>query len=125
MSTSIAISTAANTSAVIAQQQAERAMKLACEAMMPTYTHQTATVEQMQVYAKCVEKLHPEELSFGAVIALKIAIVIVLLSTAVGGYIGSRGYDGTLYGAFVGCFGSMVALFLLFLLLAALHFLFS
>lgn len=100
-------------------------MKLACDAMMPTYAHQNATVEQMQTYAKCVDKMHPQEMSFGAVIALKVAIVIVLLSTAIGAYVGSRSYDGTLYGALVGCIGSVTALFVLFLLLAALTFLFS
>lgn len=54
--TAIAISSAANAQAAAALSKAEDA---ACRAEMPGFEHDTATVQEMQGYAQCVQRLHP------------------------------------------------------------------
>ena len=54
--TAIAISSAANAQAAAALSKAKDA---ACLAEMPGFEHDTATVQEMQGYAQCVQRLHP------------------------------------------------------------------
>ena len=54
--TAIAISSAANAQASAALSKAKDA---ACHAEMPGFEHDTATVQEMQGYAQCVQRLHP------------------------------------------------------------------
>lgn len=125
MSTSIAIATAANTQAMIAQQQADHAAKVACEAMMPAYTHQGATVELMHAYADCVNKVYPNPMSHDSLIALKIAVALLFIGMIVGAWYDRNDYDGPLMGAAKGFVIVLVAETCLFLIAAGLVFLFS
>lgn len=125
MSTSIAIATAANTQAMIAQQQADHAAKVACEAMMPTYTHQGATVELMHAYADCVNRVYPNPMSHDSLIALKIAVALLFVGMIVGAWRGHDNCDGPAMGAVEGFIVVFVAEAALFFIGAGLVFLFS
>lgn len=125
MSTSIAIASAANTQALIAQQQADRAAKMACEAMMPAYTHQGATVDQMRGYAECVSRLYPVPASGDELIALKVAVALLFIGVIGGAWAGRNDCEGPIMGAFMGFIGVLCVEFVLFLIFAGLAFLFS
>lgn len=125
MNTSLAIATAANTQAMIAQQQADHAAKVACEAMMPAYTHQGATVELMHAYADCVNRVHPNPMFYDSVIALKIAVALLFVGMIVGAWRGRDDYDGPVMGAVGGFIFVLIAEVALFFIGAGLVFLFS
>jgi hypothetical protein len=125
MSTSIAIATAANTTALIAQQQAAEGAKMACQAWMPNYTHANATVEKMQAYAECVNRVYPQPMSPDSMIALKVAVALLFVGVIVGTWRGMNDYDGPVLGAIGGFLFVICAEFALFLVGAGLMFLFS
>ena len=125
MSTSIAIATAANTTALIAQQQAAEGAKMACQAWMPNYTHATATLEKMHAYAECVHRLYPEPMSADSTIVLKVAVALLFIGVIVGIWRGMSDYDGPIMGALAGFTIVLVAEFVLLLVGAGLVFLFS
>lgn len=125
MSTSIAIAAAANTTAMIAQQQAAEGAKMACQAWMPNYTHATATLEKMHAYAECVHRLYPEPMSTDSMIALKVAVALLFIGTIVGAWRGMSDYDGPVMGAMGGFLFVIVAEFVLLLVGAGLMFLFT
>ena len=125
MSTSIALASMANTQALIAQQQADHAAKVACEVMMPAYTHQGASIEQMHNYADCVGRLYPVAMSSDSVIWLKVAIVLLFVGAIVGAWREKNTYDGPIHGAFFGLIVVLLSEVVIFLILAALVFLFS
>ena len=125
MSTSLAIATASNSAAILAQQQAERAARVACEAMMPAYTHHGASVDQMRVYAECVDKLYPLPMATGDTIALKIAVVFLFVGVIVGAWKERNSWDGPIMGAFTGFVGVLIFEVVIFMIVAALFFLFS
>ena len=125
MSTSIAIATAANTTAMIAQQQAEEGAKMACQAWMPNYNHATATLEKMHAYAECVHRLYPEPMSTDSLIALKVAVALLFIGTLVGAWRGVNTYEGPALGAMGGFVIVIVAELTLGLVGAGLMFLFT
>ena len=125
MSTSLALASAANAQAALAQQQADRAAKMACEAMMPAYTHQGATVDQMRGYAECVSRLYPLPTSGSELIILKVAVALLFVAVIIGAWRSWDSYDGPLMGAFGAFIAVLCAEFALFLVVAGLAFLFS
>ena len=125
MSTSIAIAAAANTTAILAQQQAQQAAKVACEAMMPAYTHSGASIDQMRVYAQCVDKLYPLPMATGDTIALKIAVVFLFVGVFLGAWAKRDDWEGPIVGAFMGFAGVLILEIIIFLTVASLIFLFS
>ena len=70
-----AIAITANTNAVIALEKAKDA---ACLAEMPGFQHNTATVPEMQGYAECVSRLHPEDTGLAHIIAWVVLICMIL-----------------------------------------------
>lgn len=73
--TAIAISSSANAQAAAALSKAKDA---ACRAEMPGFEHNTATVQEMQGYANCVNRLHPEDTGLTSAIAWVVLICMVL-----------------------------------------------
>lgn len=71
--TSIAIT--ANTQAAIALSKAEDA---ACRVEMPGFQHNTATIKEMQGYADCVNRLHPEDTGLAHIIAWVVISCLIL-----------------------------------------------
>ena len=78
-----AIAITANTNAVIALEKAEDA---ACLAEMPGFQHNTATVPEMQGYAECVSRLHPEDTGLAHIIAWVVLICMILAAVATGAH---------------------------------------
>ena len=73
--TAIAISSSANAQAAAALSKAQDA---ACRAEMPGLEHNTATVQEMQGYAQCVNRLHPEDTGLTHSIAWVVLICMIL-----------------------------------------------
>ena len=73
--TAIAISSSANAQAAAALSKAKDA---ACRAEMPGFEHNTATVQEMQGYAHCVNRLHPEDTGLTSTIAWDVLICLIL-----------------------------------------------
>lgn len=73
--TAIVISSSANAQAAAALSEAKDA---ACRAEMPGFEHNTATVQEMQGYANCVNRLHPEDTGLTSAIVWVVLICMVL-----------------------------------------------
>lgn len=73
--TAIAISSSANAQAAAALSKAKDA---AYRAEMPGFEHNTATVQEMQGYANCVNRLHPEDTGLTLNIAWVVLICMIL-----------------------------------------------
>lgn len=125
MSTSIAIAAAANTSALIAQQQAAESSKMACQAWMPNYTHATATLEKMHAYAECVNRLYPESMPTNDLIVLKVAVALLFIGTFIGVWRGMSDYEGPIINGLYGLCFTLTIEIVLFLIGAGLVFLFT
>jgi predicted MFS family arabinose efflux permease len=125
MSTVI-IASAASVQAYIAAQQAHEAMRISCEALMPAFKHDGATVAQIHQYAECADLVYHEPISDGSLAGIKVLIAIMFIGIAAGAWIGgrsSRGFDFAegLLGAFVvGILLPAIALILYLLYRAAL-----
>lgn len=121
----VAATTAATAAAIQAQRAADEARTARCLIEMGNYDARHATVPQMQSYAACVRHVHPDNLSPDAVIAVKLAIVIVLVCVVIGAVSGATSYAGgrlevvmmhALGGFLIGCVldGFILALMFLF-----------
>lgn len=73
--TAIVISSSANAQAAAALSKAQDA---ACRAEMPGFEHNTATVQEMQGYALCVNRLHPEDTGLIHSIAWIVLVCMIL-----------------------------------------------
>lgn len=89
-----------------AAAEADRAHRIACEAMMPAYQHASATISEMRSYSDCIALIYPDETSSDQVIFM--LILACLLGAVVGFAIAKRERDpvlvglGTLLGAVIG-----------------------
>jgi hypothetical protein len=84
MSTSIAISSAANAQAAAAQAAAHAAKTTACMKFVKGYQHDEATIAESREYAGCIGHLHPAPLTDGASMVLKVAVVIIFMAMGAG-----------------------------------------
>lgn len=117
-STAIAISSAQSSAALAAAAQAKR---IACEGIILNFDAKGATVEAMRVYADCVNRLHPEDLTPDQAGALKIVLALCFIGAAFGAY---KGYeeDGIVSAIMFFIMGFVitgVALVIIYLLLVA------
>ena len=55
-----------------------------CEGVVESFKSQGSTITEQRQYADCVHLLHPQPISSGAEIFLKIAIIIAIVSAIVG-----------------------------------------
>jgi hypothetical protein len=114
----------------VALAEAIAAKTEACKATVKTYKPETATVAEMRGYAECVQRLHPNDLPGGALIVVKVAIVLVLLGAVVGAWKSyrERGYFGwfdVAMGFVMGATAVAAILFVGVLVLAGVGFLFT
>lgn len=77
----LAASSANNTAA---QAALARARRIECEGFVKNYAHNTATTAEMQHYADCVELLHPQPISSGVIVLIKIFIILGLIGFVAG-----------------------------------------
>jgi hypothetical protein len=114
----------------VALAEASAAKTEACKATVKTYKPETATVAEMRGYAECVQRLHPNDLPSGAVIAIKIAIVLVLIGAIVGAWKSYKdrdyfGWFDVSMGFVMGATAVAAILFVGALVLAGVGFLFT
>ena len=122
MSTTVATITAisAANAATAANIENER-KRIACEAWMPSFQHQGATVAQIQQYAGCARLTTPMEMSPEGVIAAKVIVALFVLAFMIGAVRGEGYGDSLLDRSMVGILW-MVGLFCVLLFLAAVGF---
>lgn len=58
---------------------------------MPDFRHSTATVEQRQAYANCVDLVHPQAMTGSELAAAKFFVFIALVGAGIGAW---RGFGG-------------------------------
>lgn len=86
MSTTATFTAISAASAASSAANASRARHERCEVTIMTYDSKTATVEQMQQYASCVQNNHPRivHLEDGEVLAIKILIAACFIGIIIG-----------------------------------------
>ena len=110
MSTTLALSAAANAQSAAALASANAARDTACQSLINSYQPKGASVSEMREYAACVQRLHPEPIPADATTVLKFAVVILLLSMPVGAWIGYRSHlGGDVMSAVMGAIGGLLA----------------
>lgn len=109
MSVSLALSSAASAQAAQASAEAREAKVTACRASVKGYQHNTATVQDMQQYAECVALLHPQVMTGGEMVLVKVAICVTLIGSAIGAYAASKDSGGQIKD---GLIGGAIGLFL-------------
>lgn len=82
--TAIAISSAANAQAAAAMSKAKDA---ACRAEMPGFEHNTATVQEMQGYAECVQRLHPVDVGGEMQVVAWVVLVCMVIGAVATGFL--------------------------------------
>lgn len=93
---------------------------------MPAYEHETATTEQAQSYAECVRLIHPNEMTSGSVIAIKVIIVCAILGAAFGVWKGRQDFcTGWALGGFMGLIGGGLLPIAIAIAFMAITFLFT
>lgn len=116
------ISSAQSAAASVAAQEAARK---ACAALVRGYEHDKATPPEMRAYAECARLLHPSPMTGGEAVALKGAVLFMLVAMIVGVLYEFRAKDisdtwiGHIFGGlFIGFAVGFCLLGLLFLLWA-------
>lgn len=107
------------------QAQEHKAKTVACKSLVSGFDSKTATVEQSQDYARCINHLYPSELSSVEAVMLKVAIVFCLACAAFGArHFWKRDDEdwfSALMGFFIGmCFGFVTVLVLAAVILSVL-----
>ena len=74
-----AMAAIATTQATIATAAAHNAQVAQCKTLLPIFNAQTATTQEIQEYAQCVQILYPKELGADVTIALKILFISALI----------------------------------------------
>lgn len=90
-----------------AQAAALEAKRIACRSIVNGYEDRTASIEQRQQYATCVDLLYPTALPPGAALFLKVWIVCALLAAPLGAWMlrhedPSGGAEPIIFGAVLG-----------------------
>ena len=96
--------------------------KLQCEMLVPKFNNTTATIEQKQKYADCIEVLHPVNTA-GEVLFFKFLIILAFISFGVGFY-KSKELDGTGMAIALGLLVSVLVPLVVFLVVAGIMFVF-
>lgn len=105
MSTATAIAAIAGSQASIAANQAAQARKAAqCVGVMDGFTHSTASVEQRQEYAECVELLYRSADAISPA-AVGLLLITVLLGAISGAFFARR--QGLIDMVLLGFFGAL------------------
>lgn len=96
MSASVVLAAVSAQQAASANIHAHQAKVASCNAFMPLFDSKTATIESMQVYAKCVEVLHPESIGPNAVWLMKALFISALIGLVFGIFQGIKERDDAL-----------------------------
>ena len=125
MSASIGIAEAASAQASAAMLLAR---KTACTASMPRFDPGTATVQDKQEYAGCVELMFPQPMSADAILAAKVLFVFALIGMAWGAWLGKQGFgdwgDSIMF-AFLGFFLLPLGILFTALVVGGIYWLFT
>lgn len=92
MITSAAMAGVAVSQAAIASAEASRAKVERCKATVATFDSKTATVAESKGYAECIRVLHPDPMTAGETVFLKIAFLFVVACAVFGGWHAGGGY---------------------------------
>lgn len=114
-----------NTQNAISQAEAREAKTLACKGVVDTFDSKTATIEQSQDYARCINHLYPAQLEGAEALMLKVAIVLCFMCAIYGAmHFGKKEGDwfSALMGFLIGfCFAVVVSMVFAGCVLAAIY----
>lgn len=82
----VAINAANTANSSAAAARAHQAQVTACQALTKDFHGDTATIEQRQSYAECVQVLYPQEMGADSVLFIKAMIVAAILGVIVGAF---------------------------------------
>lgn len=123
MSSVVAIGASSASIAISAE-----AKRKACEGVLNSFDAKGANVEAMRVYSDCVQLIHPEDLSDGNIIAIKVVLVLCFIGGAVGGFLSESYLGGEIVDRIMGFLSGFLLTFaaicIMFLLVMALCFIF-
>jgi len=120
-STSIAIAASAGA----ASYAASKAHEAECVAIEKTYDPHIATVEQKQDYADCINTLYPQDMGGTEVMFLKVCVALLLLSIPVGAIYGGMTRGTPFSYSVLFLLFTLIAEFVLLLIILAISFLIS
>lgn len=105
--------------AILAAQKRER-----CKLYVEGFEHNTSSVEEMQTYAGCVDRLHPGPMSEGGVVVGKVCVSLMLLAFVIGVIYGWRddGISGGIYHGLLWPISCAAGIFIFFLVFAGIGF---
>lgn len=109
--------------AILAAQEARRE-KERCELYVEGFEHDTSSVEEMQAYAGCVDRLHPKPMSEEGMVVGKVCVSLILLAAIVGVIYGWRdnGVEGGVCHGLLWPISCAAAIFIFFLVFAGIGF---
>ena len=108
----------------VSSNGANNAMKdYYCNQLMTSFNTLNSTVEQKQQYAECVDHLYPE-IDGGSIMALKVIVLVVIISFFIGAFIASKQGDDIIMSAIFGMVCSVGVTVLSFLLFMGVSFVF-
>ena len=116
---------AASTASALASKRSTEAK---CNELVSGYEHTTATIEQRQSYADCIDMMHPSQMTGHEVIGLKIIIVCAFVGALVSYWKGrdsSCGFSESAADALFGVVFGAFAPVLVAVIIWARHFLFT
>lgn len=83
-STAIAVGGSSQAAAAAASAAVHQVHVDSCKASMPNFNPKTATVAEMREYGSCVDVLYPSQPGGGAVIGIKVALIVALIGLIFG-----------------------------------------
>lgn len=85
----IALSSAALAQSSAAQQAATEAKTASCQLLVQTYQN-NGNIDAAKAFADCVQFLHPDDMSSGSRLALKLFVLLAMVSFVVGTWVGAN-----------------------------------
>lgn len=117
---------AVNAQVAVANVEAQESARKACMAYARGYENDRATVTEMREYAACIDKLYPEPLEQGDVMAWKIIVALLIASMVIGVVHAFRDrnnyYQGLIESTFMGAIIGLCHGLIVLLLLAGLYY---
>lgn len=112
--------------AILAVQEARRE-KERCVLYVEGFEHNAASVEEVQAYAGCVERLYPKPVSEEGVVVGKVCVSLLFLAALLGAVYGYKenGVEGGVFHGLMWPIGCAAAIFTFFLVFAGIGFVLS
>lgn len=112
--------------AIVAAQNAQRE-KEACILYVEGFEHNKSSIQEVQAYAECVEKLYPQPTSENAVLVGKVCVSLLFIALIIGFMHGWKvsGFGEAIWYSLIWVISCIATIFVFGLLFAGIGFLLS